>query len=79
MNKRYSVLQGNMTEFGKGDLFEMMSYDTLEEAQKYMNDIYNDVNGYTKYSYGYLETFIVDNYKEVDDPFYFVDVIIYNY
>lgn len=85
--KKYYVLQGNFTKSGTGDYWNEGEFDTLEEAQKRMYEIYDNMDGISKQPNGYLETLIIrekteiDEDKELDedDEYEIVDGMVYYY
>lgn len=77
--KRYIVKQANLTSRGAGDYWVVDSFDNLEEAQKCMKQVYNNMNGITKNPNGYIDTIIEDSKADCDNPFFIVDGMNYNY
>ena len=76
----YTVLQGNMTKNGHGDLNKVKSFDVLKEAREFAKRINHDLKGYSKYPHGYLETLIVnDDIDDWNNPAYIVESYFFNY
>lgn len=62
--KTYIVKQANLTSRGTGDYFEIGTFSKLNDAIRCVNQNYNDTDGISKHSNGFLETVIevfVDN------------------
>lgn len=64
MEKVYLVLQGNMNSCDNGQLYVIEWFNDYKAAFKFMQSIYNDVNGYNKHPNGYLLTQVVDIEKD---------------
>ena len=79
--KKYCVIQGNFTKSGAGDYWDEGEFNTLEEAQERMNEIYDDMNGISKLPNGFLETLIELEIFEGDSivDYHVVDGLRYYY
>lgn len=70
MENRYSILQGIITNQGNGDMFEVSSFSTLDEAKEEFEEIKNDTSGWVfGNKYCYLETQLVET-SENDEEVY---------
>ena len=66
LKMKYTVLQGVISNSGKGDLHVMGEFDTINEATVFFNDIKADKRGYSLNVYSHLETWLLedDNWDE---------------
>ena len=75
---KYVVMQGNFTESGTGNFWEVGSFDTLEEARECFDNVKFDINGISKYYKGYLET-TIEWYDSDNDLYIYEDLYDYHY
>lgn len=70
MKKIYKLMQGNFTNTGGGDAWDVQSFTTIKEARAEMRRICRDAKGIAKYPGGYIYTYIdlyVDG-QELKEP-----------
>lgn len=64
--EKFYVWQGNLNNFGGGDVEIVGVFDNLADAKEYFEKIKEDTKGYSLHRGGRLETWLTAR-KEIDD------------